>query len=140
MTDQQWDVLLRTIRGEILSPLPVGFIIDCPWLPNWYGADILDYFSNDEIWLSANLRALREFPEVMFLPGFWSEYGMCTEPSAFGVRCTFPRNEFPHAHKVLLSDAGYRFIAITGSQNGRAPATGVESSQVGATADRGGGA
>jgi uroporphyrinogen-III decarboxylase len=103
MTDQQWDVLLRTIHGEVFSPLPVGFIIDCPWLPNWYGADILDYFSNDELWLSANLKALREYPDVMFLPGFWSEYGMCTEPSAFGARCTFPRNEFPHAHKVLVS-------------------------------------
>lgn len=104
MTDQQWDVLLRTIGGEISTPLPVGFIIDCPWLPNWYGAAILDYFSNDDIWLSANLKAVREFPDVMFLPGFWSEYGMCTEPSAFGVRCTFPRNDFPHAHKVLLSE------------------------------------
>ncbi len=102
MTDQQWDVLLRTVRGEVSSPLPIGFIIDSPWLPNWYGAAILDYFSNDEIWLSANLKAIKEFPDVMFLPGFWSEYGMCTEPSAFGVRCTFPRNEFPHAHKVLL--------------------------------------
>jgi uroporphyrinogen-III decarboxylase len=104
MTDQQWDLLQRTIRGEVPIPLPVGFIVDSPWLPNWYGAAILDYFSNDEIWLSANLRAAKEFPDVMFLPGFWSEYGMCTEPSAFGVRCTFPRNEFPHAHKVLLSE------------------------------------
>jgi uroporphyrinogen-III decarboxylase len=104
MTDKQWDVLLRTIKGETFAPLPVGFIIDCPWLPNWYGAAILDYFSNDEIWISANLKAIREFPEVMFLPGFWSEYGMCTEPSAFGARCAFPRNEFPHAHKVLLSE------------------------------------
>ena len=105
MTDQQWDVLLRTVRGEPSTPLPAGFIIDSPWLPNWYGATILDYFSNDEIWLSANLKALREFPDVMFLPGFWSEFGMCTEPSAFGVRCTFPQNEFPHAHKVLLPEA-----------------------------------
>jgi uroporphyrinogen-III decarboxylase len=104
LTDHQWDGLLRTVKGEIVSPLPVGFIIDSPWLPNWYGADILDYFSNDDIWLSANLRALREFPDVMFLPGFWSEFGMCTEPSAFGVRCTFPQNEFPHAHRVLLPD------------------------------------
>jgi len=37
------------------------------------------------------------------LPGFWSEFGMCTEPSAFGVRCTFPPNEFPFAHKVIQS-------------------------------------
>jgi uroporphyrinogen-III decarboxylase len=105
MTDQQWDVLQRTVRGETSTPLPAGFIIDSPWLPNWYGSTILDYFSNDEIWLSANLKALREFPDVMFFPGFWSEFGMCTEPSAFGVRCIFPQNEFPHAHKVLLPEA-----------------------------------
>jgi uroporphyrinogen decarboxylase len=39
----------------------------------------------------------------MFFPGFWAEYGMCTEPSAFGARCTFPLNEFPHAHRVIQS-------------------------------------
>jgi uroporphyrinogen decarboxylase len=103
MTDQQWEMLQRTIRGEVLSPLPVGFIIDCPWLPNWYGINILDYFSNDELWLKANLKALQDFPDVMFLPGFWSEFGMCTEPSAFGARCVFPMNEFPHAHKIIQS-------------------------------------
>ena len=103
MTDNQWEMLLRTIKGEVLRPLPVGFIIDSPWLPNWYGIRILDYFSNDELWLNANLKAIGEFPDVMFLPGFWSEFGMCTEPSAFGVRCIFPPNEFPHAHKLLHS-------------------------------------
>ncbi len=103
MTDAQWATLLQTIKGEVSHPLPVGFIIDCPWLPNWYGTKILDYFSNDELWLQANLKALREFPEALFLPGFWSEYGMCTEPSAFGVRCNFPANEFPHAHKIIRS-------------------------------------
>jgi uroporphyrinogen-III decarboxylase len=103
MTDSQWEHLKRTIQGEQSTPLPMGFIVDCPWLPNWYGVTILDYFSNDEIWLNANLKAIKDFPDVMFLPGFWSEYGMCTEPSAFGARCAFPVNEFPHAHKVPLS-------------------------------------
>ncbi|MEJ2048382.1 MAG: uroporphyrinogen decarboxylase, partial [Calditrichota bacterium] len=63
MTDQQWEILQRTIKGETIEPLPVGFIIDCPWLPNWYGIKILDYFSNDELWLNANLKAINEFPE-----------------------------------------------------------------------------
>jgi uroporphyrinogen decarboxylase len=81
--------------------LPIGFIIDCPWLPNWYGISILDYFSNDELWLKANLKAIETFPEVMFLPGFWSEYGMCTEPSAFGAKTIFWKNEFPFAEKVI---------------------------------------
>jgi uroporphyrinogen-III decarboxylase len=103
MTDQQWETLKIIIKGEEVNPSPIGFIIDSPWLPNWYGIKIIDYFSNDELWLNANLKAVKDFPDVMFLPGFWSEYGMCTEPSAFGVRCTFPENEFPHAHKAIES-------------------------------------
>jgi uroporphyrinogen decarboxylase len=101
MTDQQWITLQKILKGETIKPLPVGFIIDCPWLPNWYGIKILDYFSNDDLWLQANLKAIKDFPEVIFLPGFWSEFGMCTEPSAFGARCIFPLNEFPHAHGII---------------------------------------
>jgi uroporphyrinogen-III decarboxylase len=103
MTEKQWTKLLDIINGKEIKPLPVGFIIDCPWLPNWYGINILDYFSNDELWFKANMKALNEFPDIMFLPGFWSEYGMCSEPSAFGARCSFPANEFPYAHKVIHS-------------------------------------
>ncbi|MFH0990247.1 MAG: uroporphyrinogen decarboxylase family protein [bacterium] len=103
MTDHQWESLRKIINGEVFHPLPTGFVIDCPWLPNWYGIQILDYFSNDELWLKANLKALNDFPDVLFLPGFWSEFGMCTEPSAFGARCSFPPNEFPHAYKILNS-------------------------------------
>ncbi len=43
MNDQQWNTLVSVIRGETLRPLPAGFIIDCPWLPNWAGHTILDY-------------------------------------------------------------------------------------------------
>ncbi|MBN1307149.1 MAG: hypothetical protein JXA18_04480 [Chitinispirillaceae bacterium] len=103
MTDQQWEVLKKVVGGEAVKPLPVGFIVDCPWLPNWYGVTILDYFSNDGVWFDANLKAISDFPDVMFLPGFWSEFGMCTEPSAFGARCTFPSDEFPFAHKIIAS-------------------------------------
>ncbi len=103
MKDKQWQKLINVVNGEIFHPLPVGFIIDSPWLPNWYGVSILDYFSNDEMWFQANLKAVDTFPEVMFFPGFWSEFGMCSEPSAFGTRCSFPQNEFPHAHKCIHS-------------------------------------
>jgi uroporphyrinogen-III decarboxylase len=112
MTDAQWETLKKIIRGESISPLPVGFIIDSPWLPNWCGIRILDYFSSDDLWLKANLKAINDFPDVLFLPGFWSEYGMCTEPSAFGARCTFPENEFPHAHKILQSAADIESLIV----------------------------
>ncbi len=103
MTDKQWNDLKRVLSGELLSPLPAGFIIDSPWLPNWYGISIMDYFSSDELWMEANLKAIDAFPGIWFLPGFWSEYGMCGEPSAFGARIAFPANEFPHAFPNLRS-------------------------------------
>jgi uroporphyrinogen decarboxylase len=101
MTNTQWNNLVSVINGETQYKIPIGFIVDSPWLPNWYGISLLDYFSSDELWLKANFAAIEAFPEVMFLPGFWSEYGMCTEPSAFGAKCIFWKNEFPFADKII---------------------------------------
>ena len=112
MTDPQWELLKKTINGEPVISLPIGFIIDSPWLPNWYGVRIIDYFSSDDIWFNSNLKAINDFSETMFLPGFWSEYGMCTEPSAFGARLLFPPNEFPHPHKILESTDGIDSLVI----------------------------
>ena len=103
MTDAQWQQLLGVIGGARTGRPPVGFIVDSPWLPNWYGVDILDYFASENVWFDANRNAIETFPECWFLPGFWSEYGMCTEPSAFGARCIFHRNEFPFAAPVIES-------------------------------------
>ncbi len=101
MTDKQWQKLLAVIDGEVLKPLPVGFIIDSPWLPGWAGISTLDYFSSEQMWLEANLKAVKHFPDVMFLPGFWAEFGMCTEPSAFGAKCTWQENGLPYADRVI---------------------------------------
>jgi uroporphyrinogen-III decarboxylase len=101
MNDEQWKNLLAVLGGDVPRHTPCGFIIDCPWLPGWYGVEISEYISSESIWFEANRRVIETFPEVWFLPGFWSEFGMCTEPSAFGARCIFPRNEFPFAEKVI---------------------------------------
>jgi len=101
MTNKQWETLKAIVNGKKTEQSVTGFIIDCPWLPQWYGISILDYFSNDELWLKANLKAIETFPDVVFLPGFWSEYGMCTEPSAFGAKSVFFHDEFPFANKLI---------------------------------------
>jgi len=105
MTPEQWDKLLAVIDCDLVEPMPVGFIIDSPWLPGWAGISTLDYFSSEEMWFEANFKAVRRFPEVMFLPGFWSEFGMCTEPSAFGSKCCWQEDEPPFARKVVAGIA-----------------------------------
>jgi len=105
MTDAQWNQLCFAVagRGETRDTALVAFIIDSPWLPGWAGSTILNYFADDELWFEANRAAIEAFPEAIFIPGFWAEYGMCTEPSAFGARCVFKENEFPFAHPVIAS-------------------------------------
>ena len=103
MNDREWNTLVSVIRGEQLHPLPTAFIIDSPWLPNWAGHTILDYFTSDRIFLDDNFKAIDAFPQTIFLPGFWSEYGMCTEPSAFGSVSIWGENDFPFAMRVLRS-------------------------------------
>jgi uroporphyrinogen decarboxylase len=53
------------------------------------------------MWFEANLKAVEQFSDIIFLPGFWSEFGMCTEPSAFGAKCSWQPNEMPYAEKIL---------------------------------------
>jgi len=101
MTNEQWQKLLAVIQGEVSSTLPVGFVIDSPWLPGWAGLSTLDYYASGDKWFAANLKAIRSFPDVLFLPGFWSEFGMCTEPSAFGSRCRWAEHELPFADKII---------------------------------------
>ncbi len=110
MNDQQWNTLVSAVHREALHPLPTAFIIDSPWLPNWAGHTILDYFTCERTFLDDNLHAIRTFPETIFLPGFWSEYGMCTEPSAFGSVSMWGEDEFPFAKKVLRSSLEVEYL------------------------------
>jgi uroporphyrinogen-III decarboxylase len=106
MRNSSWDDLIRLIDGKKLNYQPTGFIIDSPWIPGWYGISTIDYYSSDELWLKSNLKAVNSFPEVWFMPGFWSEYGMCSEPSAFGSRMIFLEENLPHAERILSGTGG----------------------------------
>jgi uroporphyrinogen-III decarboxylase len=105
MRNSTWNDLVTLIEQGNLGYQPVGFIIDSPWIPGWSGISNIDFYSSDNNWFSSNLRAVNSFPEVWFMPAFWSEYGMCTEPSAFGSRMIFLEKNLPHAEKIL-SDIG----------------------------------
>lgn len=100
MNELQWNLLLDIIEGKHVFPLPVGFIIDSPWLPGWYGISTMDYFANENLWFEGNKKAIETFPEVIFLPGSWAEFGMCTEPSAFGSKCRWEEAALSYPIKV----------------------------------------
>ncbi len=112
MTEQQWQTLLAVTSGQPVDTVPMGFIIDCPWLPGWAGIRTIDYFASESQWFDINLKAVESFKDVMFLPGFWAEYGMCTEPSAFGAKCIWHAHEMPFAEKTLHSLSDVDGLAV----------------------------
>ena len=103
MTNEQWELLLNTVQGVRPKKPVTGFIIDSPWIPGWAGVSNLQFYSSEEIWFQANKKAIETFPEIIFLPGFWSEFGMCTEPSAFGAKLVWSETNLPHADKIIES-------------------------------------
>jgi hypothetical protein len=63
------------------------------------------YFLQPDEWLRINLSLLKRFPEVAWIPGFWVEYGMAAEPSAFGTRIVWHHNQ-PPVHRAGTRGSG----------------------------------
>ncbi len=100
MRSDQWNTLVRTVRGERMEHPPVALIVDTPWIPPFLGMSTVDYIGLPDLWLQANLTVERQFPDVIFLPGFWVEPGMASEPSGFGCKIAFSDDQPPSVHAI----------------------------------------
>jgi len=108
MKPQQWETFKRAARLEKLEEIPMALIIDSPWIPGYLGLQHLDYYLDPELWFQSNLRVMREFPEVIFVPSWWMEYGMAAEPCALGAKVKFWAGNTPNVCPTLyrLEDLG----------------------------------
>jgi len=95
MRPEQWETITRCTQGDELTEPAVALIVDSPWMPGFLGISTLDYLTIPDVWLDANLQVEQRFPDVIFLPGFWSEVGMAAEPSGFGCRVSLYRDKTP---------------------------------------------
>jgi uroporphyrinogen-III decarboxylase len=86
---------MTVASGGATDRVPVALIVDSPWLPGYAGVDTLDYFLHPEVWWQVNRDLLIRFPYVAWIPGFWVEYGMAAEPSAFGARIVWHHDSAP---------------------------------------------
>ncbi len=96
-----WQHVTQAAKLEEPNHIPVALIVDSPWLPGYAGIDTLDYYLMPDRWLAINLSLLDRFPDAVWIPGFWMEYGMAAEPSAFGARILFHRDAPPSIKPVI---------------------------------------
>ena len=76
MLPEQWEIFKRAARRETMDKIPMALIVDSPWIPGYLGIKHLDYFLDPEVWFEANLKIMREYPDIIFIPSWWMEYGM----------------------------------------------------------------
>lgn len=101
MRPEQWRAFRNAARRNPTAGTPVAAIVDSPWIPGYVGISHLDYYFDGEVWWAANLRIQREFPEIIFFPSWWVEFGMAIEPSAFGGRIRFLPDRTPQQFAIL---------------------------------------
>ncbi len=95
-----WNHFKQAARLGEPEQVPVALIVDSPWLPGYAGIDTRDYYLFPDKWLQINLDLLTRFPDAVWIPGFWVEYGMAALPSAFGARIHFHHDGPPSIRPV----------------------------------------
>jgi len=101
MRPEQWDIFKKASRLEKLDKIPLALIIDSPWIPGYLGINHMDYYLDPELWFQSNLKIYQEFPDIIFIPSWWMEYGMAAEPSALGTKIKFWENNTPSEFHTL---------------------------------------
>jgi len=102
MRPEQWEIFKKAARGERLDNIPMAMIIDSPWIPGYVGVKHMDFFLDPEVWFQSHLKIHQEFPDIIFVPGFWMEYGMAAEPSALGAKIKFWQDNTPSEYHGLF--------------------------------------
>src|SRR5581483_7717143 len=102
MRHEQWNSFKRAAKRQAGASPPLALIVDSPWMPGYLGIGHLDYYIDPEVWFQANLKVMREFPDIIFFPSWWVEYGMAIEPSAMGARISFAADQTPSVRAMLF--------------------------------------
>jgi uroporphyrinogen decarboxylase len=103
-----WERFAAVARGGEADRIPVALIVDSPWLPGYAGINTLEFFLREDEWQRIYLGLQARFPDVAWIPGYWIEYGMAAEPSAFGARIMWHRDQPPAIEPVR---GGLRVLA-----------------------------
>jgi uroporphyrinogen-III decarboxylase len=101
-----WERFKQAAQLNEPDRVPVALIVDSPWLPGYAGIDTRDYLLFPDKWFEINKGLLERFPGAVWIPGFWVEYGMAAEPSAFGAKLRF-YSDRPPAIEPLVTDLAF---------------------------------
>lgn len=103
MNENEWKVILSCAKMKELKFIPIALIVDSPWIPGFLNISHTAFYAIPEVWLECYFEIKRRFPQIIFIPDFWVEFGMAQEPSGFGAKVIFSKNATPNIEPVIKS-------------------------------------
>jgi len=101
MRPEQWETFKKAARLEKTAQVPMALIIDSPWIPGYVGVQHMDFYLDRDVWFNSHLKIHQEYPDIIFVPSWWMEYGMAAEPSALGAKIKFWQDNTPSEYHTL---------------------------------------
>jgi uroporphyrinogen decarboxylase len=95
MKPHQWETFKKAARRESLPEVPLALIVDSPWIPGHLGISHMEYYLDPDVWFESNWTVYQRYPDIIFVPSWWMEYGMAAEPSALGAKIRFWEDNTP---------------------------------------------
>lgn len=96
---------LLAAKMEKPDEVPVSLLTSARFFSRLYGVKVFRFFHDPRTMLDATLHTMKRFPDIVFFPGLWADYGIVVEPSAFGSRIYWPENYVPYVRGQLLKDS-----------------------------------
>lgn len=92
----------KACKGGEPDQVPVALWGNCPWITHFAGVKPIDYYHDAATKLQVQLWIQDRFPEVVFIPGVWPDFGVVGEPvSAFGGEVIWQHDDAPFIHPIL---------------------------------------
>ena len=111
LSPDAWHNFVRAAKRQPVDHPPVAFIAAGPWLPSYAQANLIDLYTLPDKWFDVHYDLLVRFPEIVWLPGFWVEYGTAAEASAFGARIQFNPHQPPLVHPISANPDDWPNVA-----------------------------
>ncbi|MCG8643191.1 MAG: hypothetical protein MI862_25920 [Desulfobacterales bacterium] len=103
MTNTIYHDVLKAVANEPTHAIPIAFWGGAPFSTKLLKVKEIEYYQNTDCKLATFQRMFEMFPEVIFFPGIWPDFGTVAIPSAFGAKIQWHEEDAPHAYPCLQS-------------------------------------
>jgi len=98
------DRFFAAARMEEPDEVPVSLLTSARFFSHLYGVKVFKFFHDPRTMLDATLYTMKRFPDIVFFPGLWADYGIVVEASAFGSRIYWPEDYVPYVRGQVLQN------------------------------------